>query len=93
MEAQSQRLACLSTGISAIPELIEDGISGCLVASGDERALTKALEKLITNPALRQSLGNAGFTRVHEHFGLAQGIGQLSRRFAMGEDGPKQGVG
>ena len=28
MEAQSQRLACISTDVSAIPELIEDGITG-----------------------------------------------------------------
>ena len=31
MEAQSQRLACSSTAVSAIPELIHDGVSGVLV--------------------------------------------------------------
>ncbi len=92
MEAQSQRLACLSTGISAIPELIEDGISGCLVPPGDDEALIGCLEKLITSPALRQSLGDAGFVRVHEHFDLGQGIKQLSRRFAIGVDNLKQAV-
>ncbi|MGB1025642.1 MAG: glycosyltransferase family 4 protein, partial [Rhodospirillaceae bacterium] len=35
MEAQSQRLACVSTKISAIPELIEDGVSGLLVPPDD----------------------------------------------------------
>ena len=30
MEAQSQRLPCLATRVSAIPELIEDGVTGVL---------------------------------------------------------------
>ena len=35
IEAQSQRLACVSTDVSAIPELIEHGVTGLLVPPGD----------------------------------------------------------
>ncbi|MCH9019598.1 MAG: glycosyltransferase, partial [Proteobacteria bacterium] len=35
MEAMSQRLAVLSTRVSAVPELVEDGVSGCLVPPRD----------------------------------------------------------
>ena len=31
LEAQSQKLACVSTSVSGIPELIEDGVTGLLV--------------------------------------------------------------
>ncbi|MBL4693277.1 MAG: glycosyltransferase family 4 protein [Magnetovibrio sp.] len=81
MEAQSQRLACLSTQISAIPELIEQDVTGVLVPSEDNQALATALEKLIRNPQLRQRLGQAGFDRVHDQFDFKGGVGQLMHRF------------
>jgi len=33
IEAQSQRLVCVATGVSGIPELIEQGVTGLLEAS------------------------------------------------------------
>ena len=42
MEAQSQRLACISTDVSAIPELIEDGVTGLLVPP-DPAGLARAM--------------------------------------------------
>ncbi|MFC6668863.1 glycosyltransferase [Marinobacterium aestuariivivens] len=53
MEAQSQGLACLATGISGIPELIRDRQTGWLVEPADPAALNKALQTLIADPALR----------------------------------------
>lgn len=81
MEAQSQALCCLSTAVSAIPELIRDGETGFLVPPQDPKALAAALERLIRDPALRQRLGQAGFQRVRADFSMAQGITQLLRRF------------
>ncbi len=78
MEAQSQRLACLSTDISGIPELIIHQQTGWLVPQQDSVALCKALKTLITDPQLRDQLANAGFIRVHEHFSLEAGIDQLA---------------
>lgn len=81
MEAQSQRLACLSTNISAIPELIEHNVTGVLVPSEDNAALSQALERLICDPDLRQRLGQAGFEHVRKHFDFQGGVGQLMDRF------------
>ena len=84
MEAQSQGLACLSTRVAAIPELIEDGATGCLVAPGDPAALAAALEHLIRDPALRLRLGAAGARRVRERFAMDAGIDALVTRLAPG---------
>jgi len=83
MEAQSQRLACLSTDISAIPELIEHGKTGFLVPSQDDHALAEALEHLIRTPLLRRQLGEAGFQRVHQVFNFQCGIDKLASRFDL----------
>jgi len=84
MEAQACGLACLSTRVSAIPELIVDGTTGRLVPPNDSAALAGALEGLIRQPAERDRLGQAGQARVHQVFGMDSGIDQLAVRFGLG---------
>jgi glycosyltransferase involved in cell wall biosynthesis len=86
MEAQSQGVACLSTAVSAIPELIEDGVSGLLVPPDDVPALGSALQRLIADPALRLQLGTAGLDRVRNEFSMDGGIDRLMARFNALED-------
>ena len=81
MEAQSQGLAVLATRISGIPELIDDGVTGMLVDAGDHKALAKALETLIREPALRQRFGEAGRRRIEAQFDMERGIDLLLDRF------------
>lgn len=83
MEAQSQRLACLSTQVSAIPELIEHDATGILVPSEDDHALATALERLIRDPSLRRRVGDAGFEHVHGTFDSQCGIDTLATHFGM----------
>jgi len=77
MEAQSQGLACLSTDVSGIPELIVHGETGWLVNEQDIHALARALRKLISNPELRERMAKAGCERVREHFSMEKGIDRL----------------
>lgn len=81
MEAQSQGLACLSTNISGIPELVIDGKTGRLVPPDDLGALTAALAELIENPTLRRAFGAAGQARVQSAFSHEIGILDLAQRF------------
>jgi glycosyltransferase involved in cell wall biosynthesis len=81
MEAQSQRLPCIATNISGIPELIKDGETGLLVPPEDAPALAAAIRTLIEDPAKRAALAAAGFTRLHAHFAMEAGIEDLQRRF------------
>ncbi len=83
MEAQSQALACVSARLSAIPELIEHGRTGLLVAPGDPAALAAAVARLIAEPALRQRLGRAGLHRVREAFAMEPGIDRLAGWFGL----------
>ena len=81
MEAQSQCLPCVSTRVSAIPELIEDGKSGLLVPERQPDALAKALERLIADPELRRKLGDAGNKIVRARFSLQANIAPLIEKF------------
>ncbi len=81
MEAQSQRLACISTAVSAIPELIVDGETGLLVPPGEAAPLAAAIERLARAPMERECLAIAGMQRVRRVFSHHEGINDLARRF------------
>jgi glycosyltransferase involved in cell wall biosynthesis len=84
-EAQSQGLACVATRVSGIPELIEHGTTGLLVAPEAPDELAGALDSLVRDPARRRSLGEAGRQKVAEKFGLEANIARLARRFGLGQ--------
>jgi glycosyltransferase involved in cell wall biosynthesis len=81
VEAQSQGLACISTAVSGVPELIRAGETGVLVAPDDPAALAQAIETLIGDPAERHRLGAAGERRVREQFDMRAGMAQLVALF------------
>lgn len=83
MEAQAAGLATVATRVSAIPELIEDGVTGALVPPQDPKALAAALAGLIGDPARRAALGAAGRDRVRTAFGHESGLDRLAARFGL----------
>ena len=83
MEAQALALPCLSTTVSAVPELIEDGETGLLVPADDPAALARALQRLIGDPALRARLGEAGMARTRAEFSIGRGIDRLAEKFGL----------
>jgi glycosyltransferase involved in cell wall biosynthesis len=83
MEAMSCGLAVVASRISGIPELVEDGVSGLLVAPRDASALAAALRRLHEDPALRARLGAAARERVQAEFDLERSAGELAARFGV----------
>ncbi|MGI9407258.1 MAG: glycosyltransferase family 4 protein [Hyphomicrobiaceae bacterium] len=87
MEAQSQNVACIATRVSAISELITDAETGLLVAPGDQKALSLAIETLARDPAQRHRLADAGAARVRQAFSHKSGIRNLAARFDLEIEG------
>ncbi len=82
VEASSQGLMCLSTNISGVPELLENGRNGMVVPPEDPRAFAAALESAIRDPKLRQRLANAAEARVRHDFNFQDSVDQLGALFA-----------
>jgi glycosyltransferase involved in cell wall biosynthesis len=82
VEASSQGLAVISTPVSGIPELVEDGVNGCLVPSDQPQALADALLALGRDQERRERLGAAGQQRVHARFSHRASIAALHERLA-----------
>jgi glycosyltransferase involved in cell wall biosynthesis len=83
MEAQSQRLAVVSTNVSGVPELVADGETGVLVPPSDPAALARAIEALLRDPARRAALAAAGEIRVRRSFAAERGFADLAQRFGL----------
>ncbi|WP_069298338.1 glycosyltransferase [Neptunicoccus sediminis] len=79
MEAASQKLAILSTPVSAIPEFISSGVHGLLVEDSPE-TLTFAIMDLARNPEQRREFADTAYDRLVADFGVDAGISQLSAR-------------
>ena len=84
MEAQSQGIPCVSTRVSAIPELIEDGVTGLLADQDDIAGLTASLSKLIANPQYREQIGKAGNENVRRKFAFSSCVEYIAKLFALG---------
>ncbi|OKL43170.1 glycosyltransferase family 4 protein [Pseudovibrio exalbescens] len=82
MEAQAMGLCCLSTRVSAIPELIQDRETGRLVEPECPQELADVLGELMQDPAQRDKLGLAGSAFVRRNFETAPGLDRLKEKFA-----------
>ncbi len=67
-EAMAMGVPVISTAISGIPEMIDDGVHGLLVRPRDAQALAHALRRVLTEPALHADLARAGRERICERF-------------------------
>lgn len=82
LEAMAMKLPVVSTTVTGVPELVEDGVSGILVPPNDEKALTAALARLIQDRDLRKHLGDNARKKVKEKFDIDKNIAAYVRLFA-----------
>lgn len=60
LEAWARGLPVIASRVGGIPEVVEDGRTGLLVAPRDRRALVQAVVKLLCDPALAGRLADQG---------------------------------
>jgi glycosyltransferase involved in cell wall biosynthesis len=87
LEALSQGCPVIATAVSAIPELVVDGVTGALAPASDPAAFAAAIVRLARDPALRTRLAAAGEARVRRDFPLARGIDAIAALL----EGPQYG--
>ena len=82
LEAMAAGKPVVATRVSAIPEVVEDNVTGLLVPPDDPAALAGALLELIRDPAQARQMGKAGHARVHAHFSAAAMIAKTAAVYA-----------
>ena len=71
IEAAARGMPIVSTLHGGIPEIVEDGVSGYLVAERDLEALSDRLALLLADPDRWEDMGRAGRKIVEERFDIA----------------------
>jgi glycosyltransferase involved in cell wall biosynthesis len=77
LEAMSAGRPVIATRVGGTPELVIDGETGLLVDRNDPAALAKALERVLTDPALAARLGAGGRRRVQTLFAADASLDKL----------------
>jgi len=81
LEALALGLPVVSTRVTGIPEIVEDGKEGLLVEEKDQSALSQAIVRLLDNPGLRENFSKNGVLKVKERFSIQKNVSQLKKLF------------
>jgi len=93
LEAMAMELAVVSTSVSGIPEVIQNGINGLLVKPGDAAALATAIGCLLDDAALRRRLGEAGRHTVATMFCSEANLQTVQQLLLAASRGVGEGAG
>jgi glycosyltransferase involved in cell wall biosynthesis len=66
IEAMAAGRPVIASRIGGMADLVEDGETGLLIEPGDAAALREAIERLLSNPGLRNRMGQAALRKVTE---------------------------
>jgi glycosyltransferase involved in cell wall biosynthesis len=80
-EAMACGVPVVSTPVSGIPELVEDGVNGLLVPAERPEAVAEALCRLHADPALAARLGCAARATIRERFDAGESARHLVALF------------
>ena len=80
-EAMATQTPCVSTKISAIPEVITDGFDGILVEPNDSTAVAEAVADLLDNPSRRNELAANARKTIETEFDIRIAVDQLEAVF------------
>ncbi len=70
IEAMAAGLPVVATRLNAIPEIVDDGVSGLLVPPDDPAALAAAIDRVAADPARMAEMGREGRRLALERFDL-----------------------
>jgi glycosyltransferase involved in cell wall biosynthesis len=77
IEAAMAKLPIITTAAGGITDLIEDGVTGIIIAQKDPEAIANSVERLLADKGLAANLAQTAYAKAVTMFDLAKNIGQL----------------
>ena len=88
LESMALGTPCVATDVTAIPELLKPGEAGLVVPEHDPPALAGALERLLTDPMLRERAATHARRRMEADFDIRRTAAQLRAIFQEASSAP-----
>lgn len=82
-EAMAHGKPVVATRVGGIPELVNDGVTGCLVDRGDAKAMCERVLMLLKDRELSAQMGSAGRAVVDAKFDLRKNVTQLIKSYGI----------
>ncbi len=79
LEAMASSLPIVATRVGGIPELVQEGHNGLLVAPGNPIALAGAIQRLVENPEEARRMGELGRDRMEQQFTIERKISETEK--------------
>lgn len=80
-EAMATETVCISTTVSAIPEMITDGQDGILVEPNDAEAVARAVGEVLDDSALRERLSKNARQTIETEYDIRIAVDELENVF------------
>jgi glycosyltransferase involved in cell wall biosynthesis len=83
----ARRPVIISDDVGCGPDLVSDGVDGCIYPVGDVRALANALRRVLDSPGIAHAMGEQAFERMtgwsfeQDVQGLRQALAQMAPGF------------
>jgi glycosyltransferase involved in cell wall biosynthesis len=81
LEAMAVGLPVITTSVSGIPEVVQDGHNGLFVPERDPKALATAIARVLTDPVLENTLRSNAVSTIAENFDASRNIESLATLF------------
>ena len=81
LEAMASECPVVATRIGAIPESVQDGVTGILVPPRDSGAVAEEILRLLNDEPLRSKMGRAARRRVEDNFSLDHWVNQTIEHY------------
>ena len=81
LESMAASLPLVATDVGSVCEIVEDGVNGFLVPSGDHEKFAEAILRVVTDPDLARRLGASGRKKLESQFTLGRMVGRCEALF------------
>jgi glycosyltransferase involved in cell wall biosynthesis len=81
LESMAMGVPLVATAVGALPEIVEDGVTGHLVRPRDPALLAERIAGLLERPDEARAMGAAGRGRVEQRFTIERTIGGMEALF------------
>jgi len=79
LEAMAAMVPVVATCVGAVPEIIDDGVSGIICEPASSEQLAKAIGRLLESETLRHNLAVEGQQRILNRFSLSEMISEYEK--------------
>ena len=82
LETMGYGIPNITTGVAAIPEVVEDNENGFLITPGDVQALAEKMTLIVNDPGVRKRLSDAAYKKAKQEFSLESHFEQLKKIYS-----------